>query len=235
MNFDCGCCAVIVAAGASSRMEMNISKQFFPLLGVPAVARTILSFEAAREIESVVIVCRQEDLEQMRIVVRGCGVKKVTAIVPGGETRQQSASAGAAAVPERTGLVAVHDGARPLVRPEEIDACVADARLWGASALAVQVKDTIKLADGSGFISSTPDRNLLWAVQTPQVFRREIYEKAMRRAEAEGMDYTDDCQLLEHAGVKVHLCRGSYENIKLTTRDDIVTAEAVLRRREEFA
>ncbi len=139
-----------------------------------------------------------------------------------------------AAVPEGTELVAVHDGARPLVRPEEIDACVADARQWGASALAVPVKDTIKLADGSGFIASTPDRNLLWAVQTPQVFQRELYEDAMHRAEAEGVDYTDDCQLLEHVGVKVHLCRGSYENLKLTTRDDIVSAEAILRRREEL-
>jgi 2-C-methyl-D-erythritol 4-phosphate cytidylyltransferase len=234
LNFDRGCCAVIVAAGASSRMNLKISKQFFPLLGVPAVARTISSFEAAREIKSIVIVCRPEDREQMEIVARGCGAEKIAAIVPGGDTRQQSASAGAKAVPEGTEWLAVHDGARPLVRPEEIDACVADARQCGASALAVPVKDTIKLADGSGFIASTPRRDLLWAVQTPQVFRRELYEDAMRRAETEGMDYTDDCQLLEHAGVKVHLCRGSYENIKLTTQDDIIAAEAILRRREEF-
>ena len=235
MDFNCKCCAVIVAAGASTRMDLNMSKQFFPLLGIPAVARTILSFEAAREVESVVVVCRPEDREQMKIIVRGCGAKKVIAVVPGGETRQRSASAGAAVLPEGAGLIAVHDGARPLVRPGEIDACVADARQWGASVLAVPVKDTIKFADGSGFIASTPDRDLLWAVQTPQVFRRELYENAMRRAEAEGVDYTDDCQLLEHAGVKVHLCRGSYENIKLTTQDDIISAEAVLRRREEWS
>lgn len=234
MNFDSACCAVIVAAGASTRMELNISKQFFPLLGMPAVARTILSFEAAKEVGSVVIVCRPEDREQMEIIVRGCGAKKVVAVIPGGETRQRSAAAGAAAVPEGTELIAVHDGARPLVRPEEIDACVADARRWGASALAVPVKDTIKLADGSEFIASTPDRNLLWAVQTPQVFQCELYQDAMHRAEAEGVDYTDDCQLLEHVGVKVHLCHGSYENLKLTTREDIVSAEAVLRRREEL-
>ncbi len=215
-------------------MGLKVGKQFLPLLGMPAVARTILAFEAAREVGSIVVVCRPEEREQMEIVVRGCGAKKVAAVVSGGETRQRSAAAGAAAVPEGTGLVAVHDGARPLVRPEEIDACVADARKYGASALAVPVKDTIKVTDGSGFVASTPERELLWAVQTPQVFRRELYENAMRRAEAEGGDYTDDCQLLEHAGVKIHLCRGSYENIKLTTPDDIVSAEAVLRRREEF-
>lgn len=235
MDFDCGCCAVIVAAGASTRMNLNISKQFFPLLGIPAVARTILSFEAAHEIKSVVVVCRPEDREQMKILVRGCGAKKVEAVVPGGETRQRSAAVGVAAVPEGMEWIAVHDGARPLVRPEEIDACIADARQWGASALAVPVKDTIKIADDSEFIASTPQRNLLWAVQTPQVFRRELYENAMRHADAEGLDFTDDCQLLEHEGVKIHLCRGSYENIKLTTQDDIVSAEAVLRRREEFS
>ena len=234
MSFENGCCAVIVAAGASTRMDLNIGKQFFPLHGVPAVARTILAFEAAREIASVVVVCRPEDRKQMEIVVLGCGASKIAAVVPGGETRQKSAAAGAAAVPEGTGFLAVHDGARPLVRPEEIDACVADARRWGAAALAVPVKDTVKLADKDGFVVSTPDRSLLWAVQTPQVFRRELYENAMRRAEEEGLDYTDDCQLLERAGVKVHLCRGSYENLKLTTREDIVSAEAVLRRREEF-
>lgn len=235
MNNDYGCCALILAAGASTRMNLSVGKQFFPIQGMPAVARTILSFEKAGEIESVVVVCREEDLGQMKIVVNGIGAKKVAAVVSGGPTRQQSAARGLEAVPQNTELIAVHDGARPLVLPGEIDACVLDARQYGASSLAVPVKDTIKLAGSDGFIDSTPDRSLLWAVQTPQVFRRELYEAAMRGAQEEGADYTDDCQLLEHAGVRVHLCRGSYENIKLTTRDDIIAAEAILRRREEFA
>lgn len=234
MNLENRCCAVIVAAGASKRMKLNIGKQFFPLLGVPAVVRTVLAFEEANEIASIVVVCRMEDRKQMEIVLRGCGAKKIAAVVPGGKTRQKSSAAGVAAVPEGMDYLAVHDGARPLIRPEEIDACVADARQWGASALAVPVKDTIKIVDGSGFVASTPDRSLLWAVQTPQVFRRDLYETALRRAEEEGLDYTDDCQLLEHAGARIHLCRGSYENLKLTTQEDIISAEAVLRRREEF-
>lgn len=232
MNLEHKCCAVILAAGASTRMNMDIGKQFFPLLGVPAAARAMLAFEAADEISAVVVVCRPEDRKQMEIVANGCGAKKITAFVPGGDTRQKSAAAGAAAVPDGTEFLAVHDGARPLVRPGEIDSCVADARRWGAAALAVPVKDTIKVAGTDGFVASTPDRSLLWAVQTPQVFRRELYESALRRAESEGCDYTDDCQLLEHAGVRVHLCRGSYENLKLTTPEDIISAEAVLRRRE---
>jgi 2-C-methyl-D-erythritol 4-phosphate cytidylyltransferase len=233
LNNPIQCCAVILAAGASTRMNLPIGKQFFPILGMPSVARTISAFEKADEIGSIVIVCREDDFEQMKIIARGIGAKKIAAVVPGGETRQQSAAAGLTAVPKDAEFVAVHDGARPLVRPEEIDACVADAREYGASALAVPVKDTIKITDEAGFVASTPERSYLWAVQTPQVFRRSDYEAAMRGALGENADYTDDCQLLEHAGVKVHLCRGSYENIKLTTQDDIVAAEAILRRREE--
>ena len=229
------CCAVIAAAGSSTRMNLKTSKQFIPLLGVPVIARTLSSFEAAEEISSVVVVCRPEDREQMGIAVHGCGAKKVVAIVAGGSTRQRSAAAGAAAVPAETEWIAVHDGARPLILPSEIDRCVAAAKKYGAAALAVPVKDTFKLSDGDRFVVSTPRRELLWAVQTPQVFRLNSYREAMCRAEAEGMDYTDDCQLLEREGIRVRLCRGSYENIKLTTPDDLIAAEAILRRREEFS
>jgi len=229
------CCAVIAAAGASSRMDLGFSKQFVLLLGVPAIARTLLAFEAAREVGSVVVVCREEDRGRMELAVRGCGAGKVAAIVPGGGTRQRSAAAGAAAVPPGTEWIAVHDGARPLIRPEEIDACVSAAREYGAAALAVPVKDTVKLTDGEGFVSSTPRRERLWAVQTPQVFRLALYREAMRSAEAAGADYTDDCQLLERCGVRIRLCRGSYENLKLTTPDDVAAAEAILRRREELS
>ncbi len=228
------CCAVIAAAGTSSRMNFKISKQFLPIMGVPAIVRTIRAFEAAGTINSIVIVCRQEDREQMKILVEGSGAKKIKAIVPGGATRQQSVAAGVAAVPSETEWVAIHDGARPLVRPEEIDACVEDARRYGAAALAVPVKDTIKTADNAGFIVSTPQRKWLWAVQTPQVFPRKAYEKAIEKAGADSADYTDDCQLFEHTGVRVHLCRGSYENLKLTTPDDILAAESVLQHREEL-
>ncbi len=213
-------------------MNLKTSKQFIPLLGVPAIARTLLAFEQAEKISEAVIVCRAEDCEQMRMLVRGCGVKKVRAVTVGGETRQKSVAVGIEALPPECTFVAVHDGARPLVRPEEIDACAVDATRCGAAALAVPVKDTIKVADGDGFIASTPERSRLWAVQTPQIFSLSLYRKALQKAEADGMDYTDDCQLLEHAGVKVHLCCGNYENIKLTTPDDVTAAEAILRRRE---
>lgn len=232
MKSNNSCCAVIAAAGNSSRMNLKITKQFLPLYGMPVIVRTILAFEAAQKVDSIVIVCRPEDRQQMEIVTKGCGAKKISAIVLGKDSRQQSVEEGIAAVPEETGWLAIHDGARPLVTAEEIDACICDAQKYGASALAVPVKDTIKMINDTQFVVSTPQRKLLWAVQTPQVFEREVYEKAMKQAEGNGMDYTDDCQLLEHAGIAVHLCQGSYENIKLTTSEDVIAAEAILRRRE---
>ena len=202
-----------------------------PLHGVLVIVRTLLAFEAAERISSVVVVCRPEDREQMSAAVHAASARKVCAVVTGGSTRQRSAAAGAMAVPAGTEWIAVHDGARPLVLPEDIDRCAAEAEACGAAALAVPVKDTVKLADRDGFIASTPSREALWAVQTPQIFRLKDYLSAMRLAEEEGRDYTDDCQLLERQGMKIRLCRGSYENLKITTPDDFAAAEAVLRER----
>ena len=229
------CCAVIVAAGSSQRMGGEDSKQFLPLLGIPAVVRTLLAFEAAREVEWCVVVCRAEDRARMHSLAERSGVRKASAFVTGGTTRQRSVAAGLAAVPREAAWIAVHDGARPLVTPEEIDACVRDAKQYGASALCVPAKDTFKLVDDAGFAVCTPPRERLRAVQTPQVFGRAAYERALGLAEERGEDYTDDCQLLEREGLRVHLLPGGYGNIKLTTPDDISAAEAILRRREEAA
>ncbi|HEX3038812.1 MAG TPA: 2-C-methyl-D-erythritol 4-phosphate cytidylyltransferase [Caproiciproducens sp.] len=226
------CCAIIVAAGNSSRMALEYSKQFVPLCGIPAIVRTLSAFEAARRIDSVVIVCRGEDTEEIKKLIIQYHYKKIGEIVPGGRTRQQSVLAGIAATLEDAAYFAIHDGARALITAGEIDAAVEDAVRYGASSLAVPVKDTIKVADESGFIVSTPDRSILWAVQTPQVFERGIYLKALARAQEEGADYTDDCQLVEHLGIKVHLCPGEYTNLKLTTPDDIPLAETILYKRE---
>lgn len=226
------CCAIIVAAGSSSRMALGYSKQFVPLRGIPAVARTLSAFEASHKIDSVVIVCREEDTEEIKKIIIHNRYKKIAAIVPGGHTRQQSVLAGISSVPEDASYFAIHDGARALVTPGEIDAAVEDAVRYGASSLAVPVKDTIKVADEAGFIASTPNRSFLWAVQTPQVFERGIYLEALARAQKEGADYTDDCQLVEHLGIKVHLCPGEYTNLKLTTPDDVPLAETILCKRE---
>ena len=226
------CCAVIAAAGRSSRMGSGISKQFLPLLEVPAVVRTLKAFDGAQTVERVVVVCREEDLGEMRSCVGRFGIRKVSSVVPGGASRQESVFAGIREVSPAFGYVAVQDGARPLVTPEEIDLCVRDAFRTGASALGTPLKDTVKRVDAAQRVLSTPAREELWAVQTPQVFRLDLYRLALAKALADGKSYTDDCQLVERIGIKVHLCRGSYENIKLTTREDLVIAEAILKKRE---
>lgn len=227
------CCAVLACAGGSTRMGTAVSKQFLPLCGVPAVVRTLRAFEEARSVSSVVVVCRRGDIAEMERLLKTYRIEKAAAVVPGGKTRQESVAAGVASAPPEARFFAVHDGARPLVTPEEIDRCVLDCLVTGASALGVPVKDTVKTVDGEGRVVSTLPRDGLWAVQTPQAFGRELYLKALARARGEGADYTDDCQLVERIGVKVHLLRGSYENLKLTTRDDICAAEAILKKRGE--
>jgi 2-C-methyl-D-erythritol 4-phosphate cytidylyltransferase len=229
------CCAVIAAAGNSTRMGVKCPKQFLPLLGVPVIIRTLAAFERSETVSAAVVVCREEDTARMRDLLREWKIRKVCAVVPGGESRQESVAAGLAAVPPEADYVAVHDGARALICPEEIDACVRDCFATGASALAVPVKDTIKVVDSQCRVLSTPDRSALWAVQTPQVFERNIYQRALEEAKRRGGDYTDDCQLAEHIGAPVHLCEGSYENIKLTTPEDLCLAEAILRKRGEHS
>lgn len=226
------CCAIVVAAGASTRMGTPFSKQFVPLLGTPAIVRTLFAFEQAESIQSVIVVCRAEDKKKVQELIRTHKIKKVATVVMGSDTRQKSVAAGVHAAPEDTAYFAIHDGARALITAEKIDSVVRDAVQHRASALAVPVKDTIKLVDEKGFVFATPNRSTLWAVQTPQVFEKELYLKALRRAEEDGADYTDDCQLVEHINVRVHLCMGSYANLKLTTVEDVVSMEAILKRRE---
>lgn len=225
------CCAVIAAAGSSSRMGTEISKQFIPLLGVPAIARTLKAFEEAGTVDSMVVVCREADRDRMRSLVESYQFRKVKAVVPGGDTRQKSVQAGVGASPHDAAYFAVHDGARPLVTPAEIDACIMDCRLTRASALGTLLKDTVKIVDSRRMVLITPDRAAMWAVQTPQVFERSVYLQALEQARKEGAEYTDDCQLVEHLGIQVHICEGSYDNIKLTTREDVFAAEAILKRR----
>lgn len=223
--------AVIVAAGKGQRMGHNISKQFIPLCGIEAIARTLSAFEESRYVREVIIVSRRFEMMRMASAVKDFGFSKVANIVAGGETRQQSAANGLKAVSSRAQFIAVHDGARPLVTAECIDRVIESAYKNGAAAAAVKVKDTLKVADENGVVLSTPDRSKLWAVQTPQVFDIELYRKALEKAVAEGGDYTDDCQLIEAAGGHVQLVEGEYTNIKITTVEDIAHAEAIIRAR----
>ncbi len=224
------CCAIVVAAGSSSRMKCSGSKIWIPLSGVPAIVRTLFAFEQAQTIDCVVVVCRACDTQAMERLRIEYSLSKLCRVVPGADTRQASVACGVAAVPGDCAYLAIHDGARPLIRPELIDRVVLDAHKYGAASLAIPARDTMKRADAEGFVVETLPREQVWSVQTPQVFLRELYESALQAAQRE---YTDDCQLIEQTGGRVHLCEGSPENTKLTTPEDILFAEAVLRGRED--
>ena len=208
------CSAIIPAAGNSTRMAMGQSKQFLPLLGKPAIVYTLQAFEQAKSVDEIILVCRDEDKEQL-----------------GGTSRQQSVFSGVRACASQTEYIIIHDGARPLITWDLIEKVTADAFTYGAAALGVPVKDTIKVTNAQGFATATPDRSTLWAVQTPQVFEKTSYLSAVKQAIQQEADYTDDCQLMEQLGNQVHLCMGSYENIKLTTKEDLIVAQAILNQR----
>ncbi len=174
--------AIIVAAGQSRRMGGDTSKQFILIDGVPVIVRTLKAFEIAERIREVVIAARQEDIPQMYALIQDYEITKVKQIITGGETRQESVFRAIAQVDENADFLAIHDGARPLIRPQEIDLAVSAAVEHGAAALGVPVKDTVKQVDADGKIVDTPERSTLWAVQTPQVFSRALYLRAAEQA-----------------------------------------------------
>ncbi|TJY38892.1 2-C-methyl-D-erythritol 4-phosphate cytidylyltransferase [Cohnella pontilimi] len=225
--------AVIVAAGRGKRMAASDNKPYLTIAGRPVLAYTLEAFERCPEVEAIVIVAAAGEEPRASELVLREGFRKVTAIVPGGAERQDSVAAGLAAL--STAGVLVHDAARPLVTPAQIAACCEAAERHGASALAVPVKDTIKIVDGEGMIVSTPDRATLWAVQTPQAFRRSELLDAHRAAREAGTAATDDAMLLERLGRKVAAVPGDYMNLKITTPEDLLAAELFLSRRQEEA
>ncbi len=217
--------AVIVAAGQSTRMAGR-DKIFAPLLGKPLLAHTLDAFHAALQIEVIVLVLGQANLDRGETLVREYRFTKVVAICPGGAQRQDSVWNGLQRAPALPFAV-IHDGARPCVTPELIDRGVEEAVRYGSAVAAVPVTDTIKVADASGIVLSTPDRATLWAVQTPQVFPREALMDAYRRLK--DATVTDDASVMERAGHRVHLYIGDYTNIKVTTPEDMAVAEVLLQ------
>ena len=225
--------AIIAAAGNSTRMGGNRSKQFAAIAGVPVIARTLFAFQSTPIIREIIVSAREEDILEMYDIVKNYEFDKVKYVVKGGSTRQNSVLEAVSHVSDETEFLAVHDGARPLVTPEIIEKTVLDAFKYKAAATGVKVKDTIKKVDDDNFIVETPDRNYMWAVQTPQVFEHSLYMEAVNSAARDGIDLTDDCQLIERIGKKVYMSEGDYSNIKITTPEDIHSAEGIILSREE--
>lgn len=224
---------IIAAAGNSTRYGTGNSKQFLLLEGIPVLIKSVQAFEQIDEVKEIIITARKQDFDVIESFLQQYNIKKVKSVVEGGATRQDSIAAAVKKVSEETEIIAVHDGARPLVSKETIIGVIEKAVEKGAAACAVPVKDTIKIIDSSGKIVTTPDRASLRAVQTPQVFDFALYKEAIDKAVSESKQYTDDCQLIESMGHPVYLTDGDYENIKITTPDDLLVAEKFLSERRK--
>ena len=224
-------CAVIVAAGSSQRMGGE-NKLLLELAGVPVLTHTLAAFEKCAAIRDIVLVCREQDILPYTELARAAGIEKLRTVTRGGDSRTASVLAGISAAPADTVLVAVHDGARPLVSEAVIAEAVYAAAETGAAAPVVPVKDSIKRIEG-GCIAADVPRDTLAAVQTPQVFRRETLLRALNDAVRQGRPFTDDCAAVEAMGQAVAATHGSYENIKITTPEDLLIAEAFLQKGAE--
>ena len=218
------CGAVIVAAGTASRMG-GIDKVMAPIGGEPMILRTVRTFQECDAIREIVIVTREDLIPRISSM---CGkFSKVTAVVVGGKDRAESVSNGLNALSNKVKLAAVQDGARPLISQAVIDRTVRAAHTYGAAAPAIPVKDTIKVVAG-GIVTTTPDRNTLKAIQTPQVFDIDLLRGALKKAAQEKAAITDDCSAVERMGFKVKIVEGDERNIKVTTPMDLKIAEILL-------
>ena len=224
-------CAVIVAAGSSRRMGGE-NKLLLEIDGVPVLARTLSAFQKCAAIRDIVLVCREQDIMPYTELAKAFSIDKLCTVTRGGETRTESVLAGITAAPENAVLVAVHDGARPLVSEAVITEAVTTAAEYGAAAPVVPVKDSIKRIE-NGNIAADVARNTLAAVQTPQVFRKDLLCRALTSAAERGYSFTDDCAAVESLGTIVKATHGSYQNIKITTPEDILVAEALLTREDK--
>ena len=223
------CSAVVVAAGSASRMQ-GTDKIFTPLGKRPVIAWTLQAFQDCGDVDEVILVVRPDSIPQAAGICAQYGFEKVTKVVAGGSTRAESVLNGAAAVSQRARLLAIHDGARPLVTAQLIGDVVKKAAETRAAIAAVPCVDTIKI-QREGFITATPDRNTLVSVQTPQVFDADLIKGILTRAVEEKWPITDDASAAERCGVKVAVSTGSYDNIKITTPTDMVVAAGILARR----
>ncbi len=226
--------AIIAAAGCGSRMQNGTgkTKQLMELCGMPVIVHTIKAFEECEKINEIIIVTRSDEAHIYEQYKAKYGFTKISAVVIGGNTRQESVLRGFEAISDKSDFVAIHDGARCLITPEAITAVLDEAFRRGAATAAVKASDTVKRADRNRFIAETIERDNLWMAQTPQVFKTELYRAAAYIAKEEGFVCTDDNSLAEHIGFEVKLVDCGTENIKITTPIDLAVAEIIMNSRK---
>lgn len=220
--------AIIAAGGRGKRMNASISKQFLIIKGHPILYYTLSTFEIIDQIREIILVVGSADLQYAREeIVKRYRFKKVK-IVEGGAERQDSVYNGLRELSPQTDIVVIHDGVRPFITRSIIEKSIQAAREYKAIGVAVPVKDTIKVVGKGNIIENTPDRKTLWAMQTPQSFDYRLILEAHEKARREGFYGTDDTVLVERMGLPVRVIEGAYENIKITTPEDIVIAETLV-------
>ena len=224
---DSSTAAVILAAGDSKRMGA-INKLFYRLGGIPVLAHTLIAYQKAPLIREIVVVAKPEDFGRIQELKQKYGISKLTNIVAGGETRQESAKNGVEKLGDEVKYVAIADGARCLTTPTQITKVCLSAYRQMAACAAHKVTDTVKRATIMHNTTETIDRKDLWEMQTPQIFNTSLYKAAMIRAEENNLKATDDATLIEGLGYRVHLIECGIGNIKITTVEDIPFAEAIL-------
>lgn len=224
--------ALIVAAGHGVRMGGGARKQFRLLAGRPVLVHSLAAFDGCREIERVVLVVPQSEVDYCRREIIECArMSKPVVLVAGGARRQDSVYNGLAAIEVQRGIVLIHDGVRPLIDRHLIEACIAGARQWHACIPALAVSDTLKQVDALGVIRESPKRDTFYLAQTPQAFDIQWIREAHTAARQNGWEATDDASLLERLGRSVHIIPGARRNIKITTSEDLILAEALLANR----
>ena len=223
--------AVILAAGSGSRMKMDVTKQRLMILGKSVLRRTAEAFDACLRVSSITVVVRGDEADFAEKELHGIG--KLKNIVIGGQTRPESARIGFLSVCDFADYVAIHDAARCLVTPDMIEAVINDALKYGAATASSRLTDTVKMCDGGDMIRSTLDRNELRLVQTPQVFRCDLYSRALRSVSDLDACFTDDNMLLERIGVKIYCTDTGKRNIKITEKEDVLLAEFLITNGEK--
>lgn len=223
--------AIIPAAGEGSRFGGSVRKQFIALNGLPILSHTLRALAASRALAAMIVVVPPGEESRGRDALSLARVDIETEVISGGQERQDSVYKGLQRAKPDTDMVLIHDGVRPFVSREVVLATIEGAEEWGAAVAAVPVTDTIKRVDTGGLVVDTPARGQLWAVQTPQVFRYALLMRAHQSVREHGIVVTDDAALVERIGVKVKVVRGSYENIKITSEEDLPLADLILRRR----
>lgn len=218
--------AVILAAGSGTRMKSEKSKLLIEIDGKTVIERSVEAFLNCDFINEIIVVCREGDFQEFEKHLSGYDISYCF----GGSTRQQSVFNAVETIDDCDYII-IHDGARPLVTCEEIKEAYDKALETGAAAVGVPVKDTLKVVDGSLKIIDTPDREKLISIRTPQIFRFSLYCEAVKKAKDENSDFTDDCRLIENLGEPVYAVKGSYDNIKITTPEDVAVAENILKAR----